>query len=104
MIEIISPNVSETGPLTQARRNFLREQKKTDTTPLDETSSRHGEANSDQADENPEPTTEIISLSNLSCLRPSFPVSFFFILVVGFVLIMFGLCLNLGLGFTGIQL
>ena len=66
----------------------------TDTNPLDETASRHSEANPDQADEIPEPTTKIIlpnvSLSNLSCLRPSLPVSFFFILGVGFVLIMSG--------------
>ncbi|CAF2055144.1 unnamed protein product [Brassica napus] len=92
--EIISPNVLETRSLTRARRNLLREQKKTDTTPLDVTASKHGEANPDQVDETPEPTTEIIlpnvSLSNLSCLRPSLPVSFFFILVVGFVLIMSG--------------
>ena len=33
----------------------------TDMTPLDETASRHGEANPDEADETPEPTTEIIS-------------------------------------------
>ncbi|KAL0661204.1 hypothetical protein Bca4012_098041 [Brassica carinata] len=77
--EIISPNVLETRSLTRARRNLLREQKKTDTTPLDVTASKHGEANPDQVDETPEPTTEIIlpnvSLSNLSCLRPSLPNS-----------------------------
>ncbi|KAG2250598.1 hypothetical protein Bca52824_080734 [Brassica carinata] len=43
--EIISPNVLETRSLTRARRNLLREQKKTDTTPLDVTASKHGEAN-----------------------------------------------------------
>ncbi|KAF3595042.1 hypothetical protein DY000_02025013 [Brassica cretica] len=76
--ENISPNVSETRPRTRARRNLLRDQKKTDTTPLDETASKHSEANPDQADEIPEPTTKIIlpnvSFSNLSCLRPSLPL------------------------------
>ncbi|CAF1999329.1 unnamed protein product [Brassica napus] len=83
--EIISPNVSETRPLTRARINLLREQKKTDTTPLDETASRHSEANPDQADETPEPTTEIIlpnvSLLNLSCLTPSLPFWYLTVLI-----------------------